>query len=85
MSGIETDTYLHPLFTIGYSAFLEPDVFIGCLQENGINALVDVRGFPNQTSFEQFKGDNLKRLLRDHRIHYLSFAEEFGVRPKEAR
>lgn len=74
---------LHPLYTLGYASFLDPEDFIACLLQNNIDAVVDVRGFPNQASFEHYKGDNLKKLLNANEIHYLSFANEFGVRPKE--
>lgn len=75
----------HTLYTIGYSSFLNPDDFISALKKNNVNALVDVRGFPNLASFEHYKGENLKKLLNANGIHYLSFANEFGVRPKEDR
>lgn len=73
---------MHTLTTIGYSAFRNPDDFISALGKYYVGALVDVRGFPEMTSFEQFRGQNLARLLKDNGIHYLSFAEEFGVRPQ---
>ena len=75
----------HALYTIGYSGFPDSEDFVDVLKANAINALVDVRGFPNLASFEHYKGDNLRKALNANGIHYLSFASEFGVRPKEDR
>lgn len=73
----------HTLFTIGYSAFFDPGQFLDCLKAHDINALVDVRAFPQIASFEHYKGENLRRALKENGIHYLSFAREFGARPDE--
>lgn len=73
----------HSLYTIGYSSFFNRDDFLACLKKNNIGALVDVRGQPEIASFDQYKGHNLKTFLKDNQIHYLSFAQEFGVRPTE--
>lgn len=71
------------LYTIGYSAFFQIEDFLACLRARGIGAVVDVRAFPNISSFDQYKGDNLKAILKENAIHYLSFAAEFGARPAD--
>lgn len=73
----------HTLFTLGYSSFFDPEQFFDCLAQHDINALVDVRAFPQIASFEHYKGENLKCALKEKGIHYLSFAQEFGARPDE--
>lgn len=73
----------HTLFTLGYSAFFDPQQFLDSLKANAIDALVDVRAFPQIATFEHYREANLRRMLREHGIHYLSFAREFGARPDE--
>lgn len=77
----ETAMALNALYTIGYSAYYNPEDFLEALKRNGITALVDVRAQPEIASFAHYKGQSLKAALNAAGIHYLSFAEEFGARP----
>lgn len=70
----------HSLYTIGYAAFFRIEDFLAALHGNDIGAVVDVRAQPEISSFAHYKGGHLKKVLAGEKIHYLSFAEEFGAR-----
>ncbi|MBS5860333.1 DUF488 domain-containing protein [bacterium] len=68
------------IFTIGYSAF-GIDEFIDELQKNSIVCVVDVRSNPvSGEYYKDYNGYNLEKILKQHDIHYRSYAREFGAR-----
>lgn len=68
------------IFTIGYSAF-GIDEFIDELQKNSIVCVVDVRSNPvSGEYYKDYNGYNLEKILKQHDIHYRSYAHEFGAR-----
>lgn len=74
---------LNHLFTVGCSTH-SSESFIDILKNNTINAFANVRSNPYSRHTPQFNTDQLKLLLENHTIHYLSFGEEFGARRSES-
>lgn len=73
---------MHTLYTIGYCKFM-PDNFVRIMHEFDIKAVVDVRATPFSRAFPGYNGPVFKKFLQANSIYYLSFAEEFGGRPKD--
>jgi len=73
---------LNTLYTIGYSGYTIDD-FIDVLKKHGINALVDVRSNPFSSYYSAYNRDILSRSLNSNKIHYRSFASEFGAQQSE--
>lgn len=71
------------LFTIGY-ANKSIDDFIKILKLNNINCIVDVRTMPFSKQFPDYNECNLSKLLKESKISYLSFKNEFGARRSES-
>lgn len=73
---------MHTLYTIGYCKFT-PEHFVQIMNEFAIKAVVDVRATPFSRAFPAYNEPVFKKFLQDNSIYYLSFAEEFGGRPKD--
>lgn len=70
------------LYTIGHSNHDVP-TFIGLLQANSIDVVVDVRSFPKSAYSDHFNRAPLERELRDAGIQYIFMGDELGGRPPE--
>lgn len=70
------------IYTIGYAGFQLSD-FICALQENRINAVVDVRSFPYSKYYSDYNTDKLKQTLKNHQIVYRLYDKEFGARQND--
>ncbi len=66
------------IYTIGYSG-RSVKSFIKKLKENDINAVVDVRRFPT-SKIEDFKKENLKKILKMNGIEYFHIEDLGGYR-----
>ena len=71
------------LYTIGYSAFPDPAVFISTLKEYRVDTVIDVRSVPSSSVFPQYDASVLPDRLIQEGITYLSFASEFGERQQD--
>lgn len=67
------------IYTIGYSGFSIED-FIAALEANHISALIDVRSQPHSQWYPDYNKENLERALKQAKIFYRNYAEEFGAR-----
>ena len=67
------------VYTIGYSGFKIND-FILELHKYGINLVVDVRSKPYSQYFSEYNKEKLEELLKDEKIFYRNYADEFGAR-----
>ena len=70
------------LFTIGYSG-RSIDRFIALLEQHKMTALCDVRSVPYSSRNPQFNREQLKKVLKSHKIKYVFLGEELGARPKD--
>ena len=66
------------IYTIGHSNRNIKD-FIELLQKYEIECIVDVRRFPT-SKFEEYKKENLKKILHENGIEYYHFASLGGFR-----
>ena len=71
------------LSTIGHSN-LALDDFLGLLQQNGIQAVADVRTVPRSRYVPHFNAGQLREALARCGISYLPFGRELGGRPEGA-
>lgn len=76
--------FMAEIFTIGYSSFA-PEIFICTLKKYSINCLVDVRSIPHSKYFREYDKNNLSRILRENKIIYRNYAEEFGARQTDKK
>ncbi|MBA7568719.1 hypothetical protein ES708_10453 [subsurface metagenome] len=67
------------VFTIGHSNH-SIEYFIELLQTHSINCIIDVRSVPASAYNPQFNSENLQNSLKQNRINYLHFGDEFGAR-----
>ena len=67
------------IWTIGHSTRSIGE-FISLLQENNINAIVDVRQFPGSRRYPQFSQANLSASLAEEGIEYFHLPELGGRR-----
>lgn len=75
---------MNKVYTIGYSAF-KIETFIEILKQYGIKCLIDVRSVPRSKHFQDFNSENLERFLKQHKILYRNYAEEFGARQTDKK
>jgi len=67
------------IYTIGHSTH-QLDYFLELLKEYGVNCVVDVRSVPASAYNPQYNQEPFKNFLKNHKVTYLHFAEEFGAR-----
>lgn len=67
------------LFTIGHSNH-SIEHLIELLQRHNITALADVRSSPFSRHTPQFNQENIKRSLKEIRVHYVFLGRELGAR-----
>jgi len=67
------------VYTIGYAGFKIND-FIEELHKYGINLVVDVRSKPYSQYFSEYNKEKLEELLKDAKVFYRNYADEFGAR-----
>lgn len=67
------------IYTIGHSTH-SIDVFLSMLESYDIKTIVDIRRFPGSRKFPQFNQDNLKIVLEEAGIQYISMLELGGRR-----
>jgi uncharacterized protein (DUF488 family) len=67
------------VYTIGHSTH-QLDYFFELLKEYGVTCVVDVRSVPASAYNPQYNQEPFKNFLKNHKITYLHFAEEFGAR-----
>lgn len=73
------------IYTIGYSAFKVKD-FISQLKKYNINCLIDVRSVPVASEFYyDYNKDIIKNILKQNKIYYRNYSEEFGARQKDLK
>lgn len=69
------------VFTIGYTAFPNPENFAMVLKKFDITCVIDVRSYPTASQFYAiFSKPTLEALLKRHKIFYRNYALEFGAR-----
>ena len=71
------------IYTIGYTAFPEPEQLIRALKEHGVQILIDVRSTPFSAYYEAFNREPLSAALARNGIYYVSFARQFGARQED--
>ena len=69
------------LFTIGHSNHSQEE-FLELLEQNGIEAVADIRRFPGSRKYPHFNRNELSRALEEAGIEYLWIEELGGRRPK---
>lgn len=67
------------IYTIGHSTH-HADYFLELLREHGVNCIIDVRSVPASSYNPQYNQEPFKNFLKNNKITYLHFAEEFGAR-----
>lgn len=67
------------IYTVGHSTH-QLDYFLELLKEYGINCIIDVRSVPASAYNPQYNQEPLRIFLKNNKITYLHFAEEFGAR-----
>lgn len=67
------------IYTVGHSTH-QLDYFLELLKEYGINCVIDVRSVPASAYNPQYNQEPLRVFLKNNKITYLHFAEEFGAR-----
>lgn len=73
------------IYTIGYAAFADIEVFLGQLKRNNINVVIDVRSVPVSSEFYMaYSKSSLEPFLKQHDIIYRNYAKEFGARQENA-
>lgn len=76
----QPDTCIATIWTIGHST-RALDVFLGLLAQAGIEAVADVRRFPNSRRQTQYGSEALQAALAEHEIAYLWLPDLGGRRP----
>ena len=67
------------IYTIGHSTH-QLNYFLELLREYGVTCIVDVRSVPASGYNPQYNQDTFKNFLKNNKITYLHFGEEFGAR-----
>ena len=67
------------IYTVGHSTH-HIDYFLELLREYGINCVIDVRSVAASSYNPQYNEEPFKNFLKNNKITYLHFAEEFGAR-----
>lgn len=70
------------IYTVGHST-LTAERFIELLEQNMIEAVVDVRTSPSSRHVPHFNQESLNRLLQSHKIMYVFMGDSLGGRPEE--
>ena len=67
------------IYTIGHSTH-HADYFLELLREYGVNCIIDVRSVAASSYNPQYNEEPFKNFLKNNKIIYMHFAEEFGAR-----
>jgi uncharacterized protein (DUF488 family) len=67
------------IYTVGHSTH-KPEYFLELLQEYSVNCVVDVRSVAASGFNPQYNKEPFSNFLKNNRIAYFHFAEEFGAR-----
>lgn len=67
------------IYTVGHSTH-HVDYFLELLREYGVNCVIDVRSVAASSYNPQYNEEPIKNFLKNNKITYLHFAEEFGAR-----
>jgi uncharacterized protein (DUF488 family) len=67
------------IYTVGHSTH-QLEYFLELLQEYSVNCIVDVRSVAASSYNPQYNKEPLSNFLKNNRITYLHFSEEFGAR-----
>ena len=67
------------LYSIGY-ANKPIDEFISILKKYNIHCIIDVRSMPFSGQFPDYNQNNLEKILKNNKIYYRSYKDEFGAR-----
>lgn len=67
------------VYTIGHSTHHQ-DHFLDLLKDHAVNCLIDVRSVAASRFNPQYNKRRLSGFLKEHRIIYMHFPEEFGAR-----
>lgn len=67
------------IYTIGHSTH-HVNYFLELLREYGVNCVIDVRSVAASSYNPQYNEEPFKNFLKNNKITYLHFAEEFGAR-----
>lgn len=70
----------HPVvYTVGHSTH-HLDYFLEMIREHGVNCIIDVRSVAASSYNPQYNQEPLKHFLKNNKVGYLHFAQEFGAR-----
>lgn len=72
-----------PVYTVGYSAFPDPNCLFSEIKKNGIQVIIDVRSQPHSQHYPQFDFECMDRACAANQIYYRSYAAEFGARKQD--
>lgn len=75
---------INKIYTIGYSGFVIDD-FIKILKKHEISVVIDVRSNPYSQYHLEYNKENLKKRLKQNRIHYINYFLEFGARQSDKK
>ena len=75
---------INKIYTIGYSGFVIDD-FIKILKKHEISVVIDVRSNPYSQYHLEYNKENLKKRLKQNRIHYRNYFLEFGARQSDKK
>ncbi|MDR3148186.1 MAG: DUF488 domain-containing protein [Treponema sp.] len=71
---------MNGLYTIGYAAFDNIDIFIQTLKNNNVNVIADVRSVPRSRYKPEFSDNSLKNRLKKSGIMYVFLGDSCGAR-----
>lgn len=71
--------YMKRIYTIGHSNQSQEEL-LDLLRKYDVNCIVDVRSVPASKYSPQFNLEILKPFLRNNKVQYLHFGDEFGAR-----
>jgi uncharacterized protein (DUF488 family) len=74
---------MNNLYTIGYAAFDNINLFIKALKNNSIDAIADVRSVPLSGYKPDFSKDYLEKYLKKNNIKYVFLGDNCGARIKD--
>ena len=70
------------IYTIGHSTH-PIDYFLSLLRHHAVNCVVDVRTVAASSYNPQYNQEPLSNYLKQNRVNYLHFADEFGARQRD--
>jgi hypothetical protein len=76
---MSSNTFKQAIYTIGHSTH-QPEYFLELLQAYGVNCIIDVRSIAASAYNPQYNKEPLSNFLKNNKVKYLHFAEEFGAR-----